>query len=252
MRCPIRKSVGNAVVAHSRCYFRSEAECVVPKSIELYDIARSRRYRLSVFGSVHPSGSYRSTAGIEQTVVVNEEVGVFLFFDEIYYFQHKPAILCRSLLYGGIYGILLNIPHKPQRTVGDVRLYVVGRIVVAAYVVCCHFGHRGKHTLEPVDIADAEGRSGQRQQCVAHPEGKPRVTGNNIEVAVLFDKKLFGCVYEAVLERVVRLGLFQLTVEEAFYRSGVNVFCACREHYRLAALHRQLEVSGSEQILFVV
>ena len=71
-------------------------------------------------------------------------------------------------------------------------------------------------------------------------------------VAVLFDKKLFGCVYEAVLERVVRLGLFQLTVEEAFYRSGVNVFCACCEYYRLTALHRQLEVSGSEQILFVV
>ena len=90
-----------------------ELEGVVPEGVKFYDISRARHDGTATGGGVHPSDSAVAAVAIEQSVVVNEEVGVLAAPDEVEHFLEQVAIHFVALGAAYVLAVLLDAPHGP-------------------------------------------------------------------------------------------------------------------------------------------
>ena len=74
--CHLLQGLSFSSIVHSAADIGAEHQGVVPESIELNDITRTRNDGMTVLAGVHPSDGLVATIGVNESVVVNIEIGV--------------------------------------------------------------------------------------------------------------------------------------------------------------------------------
>ena len=190
-----------------------------------------------------------ATVGVEQTVVVNEEVVVLAAPDVEHDVFEQRAVLFEALTARGMLGILLDAPRGPEQGVGLLHLVDVnGQRALVDEVVdglarCFHVG------LEAVSFADGQCEARHRNKGVACTRLEPRISCQQIGLAILRYTELVGGIHQTVVETVavVQVGGF-------FFQQSLNFLVvdgghACAEDNALTFLDRHFKVAGNKQIL---
>ena len=219
--CTLLKLGGTFPVVGVRLEGSTELQCIIPQCIKLYDISATGHHWAAVGGGVHPSDSLITAVGIEQSVVVEMEIGMTLIHDIVDDIVNQLSIADTTCFLARLLGILLDGPYRPQRHVGLIYLIDTHREGFAFHkltqpsLCCLH------HQFKIVLLIDGKCQTWQGDKGVAGTTLKPWIASEEITVVVLLTlMELMGGVHQTVEEIVAWRTLFHLFLKETLQCGG--------------------------------
>jgi len=197
------------------CKAGTEAERVVPQCVELHDKSCAGHHGASVGRGVHPCGGSFRSVGLHESIVGHEQVGVFAVSDIGEDVPDELSVFLGAAFLAFLFGVLLYAPDGPQWHVGLVELIEFDgeRLFLhefsQSFLSCFHGG------FEELCLLDTQRQSGQGNEGVACAGLEPRVSGNDIFLAVfVLDMELVCGVDQTVEEIIAWRALVGLFLEE--------------------------------------
>ena len=135
-----------------------------------------------------------TTIRVEQSIVMEQQVRMLVLTDEIHQSVDQFAVLLIRCLSTDQTSILLDTPDRPQKDIGlvqlihhDVRLLLLHE-VIQRLDGCIH------RLLEVLHLVNGQGETGQGHEHVTGTALEPRITGNDVGLAIPFVVELMGSI----------------------------------------------------------
>ena len=229
-------------------YLFVEFECVVPQCVELNDVSRARGDWAAIALRVHPRHGAVATVGVEQSIVMQEEVGVLAVANELYHLAQQVAVKFVALLTGNIFAILLYTPDCPKQRVGLLH-FVDGHGERLLIDVAADSLRGSLHIfLVHLDLADGKRDARHGDKHVTGATLEPRIAGKEIVLAVLLHLKLVGGVDEAVIEAVTAVEGGYFGVHEFAHLPRRNRCERSSEDDAIALLDRHFKITWYHEV----
>ncbi len=202
----------------------NEAQGIVPKGVKLHDVACTGHDRQPVGSGVHPGDGLFAPVGIEQSVIVESQIGMVVAHDVMHDVADQPSIELLTALATHLLGILLGGPYRPEGYVGLLHLANFSRRRLPLHQLAEPFGSRPHDQLKILPLLTGECQAGQGDEGVAGAALEPWITGDEVLLALLGTvMKLVGGIEQTVDEVVTGDALIALFLENAGQRRGVTL-----------------------------